>query len=186
MRKNAANPSFARPPLRRADALVLTRAELVTEQEREGLIDELQRIAPGKPVILAAHRPARLRAPDGEALALEDLRGREVDLISAIGNPQAFERTVTALGARVAGHRSFPDHHRYVQEDFAAVDRGGRWLVTTAKDAVKLEELDVPAHVLEIELSIEAGAGVLEALLDALPLGQAPRQRRSLHAGLHG
>jgi len=172
--------------LTRADALVLTRTELVTEREREDLIDELQRIAPGKAVVLAAHRPARLRAPDGAALSLEDLRGREVDLVSAIGNPQAFERTVTALGARVAEHRAFPDHHRYTRTDFTAGERGGRWLVTTAKDAVKLEELDVPAHVLEVQLSIEAGSGVLEALLDALPLGRAPRQRRSLHAGLHG
>ena len=171
--------------LGRADAIVVTRTDHVTEPVREGLIAELQAVAPGRPVILAVHRPVRLVAPDGEGMHPSALSGREVQLVSAVGNPEAFERTVTGLGGRITGHRDFPDHHRYTRADFAE-QRTDRWLVTTAKDAVKLDELGVGAHVLEVELVIEDGAGVLEALLDALPPGRARLERRNLHEGLHG
>jgi len=176
--------------LSRADAIVLTRTDHVTAEARAALIADLQAVAPGKPIALAVHRPSRLVAPDGECLSPGALAGREVELVSAVGNPEAFERTVTGLGARVTGHRSFPDHHRYTRADFPGLDGGGaggdRWRVTTAKDAVKLDELGVRAHVLEVELAIEEGEGVLAALLDALPLGRPQLERRNLHEGLHG
>lgn len=172
--------------LARADAIVLTRADLVDERTREGLSRELYELAPGRPILLAVHRAARLRGPGGESRPPGELAGRPVDLVSAIGNPEAFERTVAGLGARVDTHRSFPDHHDYVEADLRDLGRNGRWVVTTAKDAVKLEPLGAAVRVLEVELELVDGAGVMEALLDALPAGRVLRARASLHEGLHG
>jgi tetraacyldisaccharide-1-P 4'-kinase len=81
-------------------------------------------------------------------------------------------------------HRRFPDHHPYQPGDLDDLGADGRWLVTTAKDATRLE--DVALHVLEVELSVDTGGPVLAALLDALPEGGARNERRTLHEGLHG
>ena len=68
--------------------------------------------------------------------------------------------------------------------------RTGRWLVVSAKDAVKLRPLAFAARavvrVLEVELELLEGAPALAALLDALPVSQAQRERAALHEGLHG
>ena len=105
--------------------------------------------------------------------------------MSAIGNPEAFERTLVALGARVASHRVFPDHHLYSAADLEGLGAADRWLVTTEKDAVKLASLRA-LHVLGTDFELVEGAAVLEALLDALPASDEGRRRRALHEGLHG
>jgi len=175
------------PPsaLARADALVITRADQAAEVALEALRSELVAYAPGRAVLVAAHRAARLRGPDGVPLALDELHGREVELVSALGNPEAFERTVAGLGARVREHRVFPDHHAYGPGDLDGLGAGGRWLVTSEKDAVKLDA-SRRCHVLGAEFELVEGASVLAALLDGLRPGRARRARAALHEGLHG
>jgi tetraacyldisaccharide 4'-kinase len=172
--------------LARAGACVVTRSDQVEPQRLARLEERLRDAAPGVPVVLARHRPTGLVARDGERFPLERLAGRDVELVSGIGNAAAFEATVAALGARVVEHRRFPDHHHYSAADLAGLCRASRVLVTTAKDAVKIEGLVPAAFVLAIEIEIVRGAAVLEALFDALPLSVAARARRHLHEGLHG
>jgi len=179
---------FLREPpeaLARADALVLTRVDQADPAALSGLRSELEGLAPGRAILLAEHRPTRLRAPSGEEHDPAELAGREVDLVSALGNPEAFQRTVEALGARVREHRVFPDHHAYAAGDLDGLGLGGRWLVCSEKDGVKLEELRL-CHVLGAEFRLREGASVLEALLEALPSAHARRTRLSIHEGLHG
>jgi len=171
--------------LARADALIVTRADQVDDGALSALVQELQRLAPGRPICRARHRPVRLRAPDGAALPPAALDGREVDLVSAIGNPEAFEATVRALGARPAEHRRFVDHQAFGAGDLAGLGQRGRWIVTTAKDAARPGSAG-GLHVLEVELSLLEGEPVLDALLSALPAAAARRERRDLHEGLHG
>lgn len=174
--------------LARADALVLTRCDLVSEAELAKLEAELEKDALGVPRLLAEHRPARLvRIGDSNKESLDSLAGAEVELVSAIGNPAAFERSIEALGARVAKHHVQPDHYEWTAKDLAKVT--ARRVITTAKDAVKLEALGSAAadyEVLEIELEITRGDSVLTALLDSLPESRARRERKSIHEGLHG
>jgi tetraacyldisaccharide 4'-kinase len=179
------------PPaaLARADALLITRSDQLATDELEALRAELGALAPGRPILLATHKPARLTGPDGCVLALAELRGRELDLVSALGNPEAFQRTVEGLGARVREHRAFPDHHLYRTADLEGLGTpesgDGRWLVCSEKDAVKLARLR-PCHVLGAELELVEGEAVLAALLDALPVPRARLERQALHEGLHG
>lgn len=182
------------PPaaLARADLIVLTHVEALEAPALAVLQAELEFEAPGKPIVLASHEPVGLRvhdsnlASDGERVieGLAYLRDREIDLVSGIGNPGAFEAMVRALGANVCSHRRFPDHHDYTLADVR--DFGQRPLVTTAKDAVKLAPLGISCVVVDIDLQLGDGAAVLAAQLDALPESKHQRQRRSLHEGLHG
>jgi tetraacyldisaccharide 4'-kinase len=172
--------------LGRASAVILTRCDQCPEERLERLRVRVHELAPGVAQIETRHAPQWLSGAEGERFDLERIRDRDVDLVSAIGNPQAFERSAASVGARVREHRVFPDHHPWCAADLAGLGRDGVPVVTTAKDAVKLESLLPAVWVLEIELEILRGRPVLEAQLESLPRGRAARLRASLHEGLHG
>ena len=170
----------------RAQVIVITRADQVTPDALLKLRQELQRVAPGPAILSACHRAKGLRGPTGELALPSTLRGLDVDLLSALGNPEGFEASVEALGASIHQHRTFPDHHHYVAGDLDGLGSEGRPIVTSAKDAVKLHDFPQAVHVLEIEWNFVEGLAVLEALLDALPPSHSKAQQKALHAGLHG
>lgn len=154
--------------LRRADALLITRSDQVPPEWLVGLERELETAAPGLARIHCVHRPRALFDQQGREISLEVLRGLEVRLSSAIGNPQAFEQTVTGLGARVREHRIFADHHAYTPGEARELSADALPLIVTDKDAVKLVPLGCRCWRLSVELEITRGASVLHALLDTL------------------
>jgi len=185
---------FLREPraaLRRADLIVLTHVEALPADQVERLASTLREHAPGCPLVRARHQPVGLRVHDvnlggvGERLeeGLAYLDGREVALVSGIGNPTAFEETVRGLGARVIRHHVFPDHHAYTRADLEHA--ASHPIVTTAKDAVKLLPLGCPCIVVDVELALD-DATPLAALLDGLPPSPVLTRRAALHEGLHG
>ena len=158
------------PPdsLRRADAIVITRCEAVEARVVEALERELGAIAPGRPIVRARLTAQSWMDERDVSQPLATLAGREVDLVSALGNPAAFEATVRATGVTVRDHRVFLDHHRYSAADLAGIPAAGRVLATSLKDAVKLAPMGVRFQALATATELASGAHVLEALLDAL------------------
>jgi tetraacyldisaccharide 4'-kinase len=64
----------------------------------------------------------------------------------AIGNPQAFVADLRAWGLAIAGHRFFPDHHRFTDEDDEEILReaksaGAAGLICTEKDLYNLHAI---------------------------------------------
>lgn len=177
------------PPraLGRADAVVITRSDQIDPDQLERLRTELASLSDGAPIVTARHAPVGLEGvSDATRWSLEELADRTVDLVSGIGNPAAFERTVESLGADVREHRRFPDHHAYSGADLAGLGKDGVAVVTTAKDAVKLSELLPGALSLEVEFELTAGSAPLVAQLESIPPGPRQRERRAMHEGLHG
>lgn len=110
--------------LARADACILIGAD------RAG-------IARALPADLPLHR-ARLVPAAGGA----DLGGRRLLAFAGIGRPAKFFATLRDLGADPAVAQSFPDHHRFREDELLRLEAlaaglGAR-LVTTDKDAVRL------------------------------------------------
>jgi len=162
------------PPsaLARAHALVLTRSDQVEPRALSELAAQLERWAPGVPIAHARHAPRAWIALDGTRLPLEHLRGRALELVSGIGNPEAFERSVRGLGLEIGAYHRFPDHHDYREQDLRAAFASGRTLACTHKDLVKLRALPRElfagreCYALSIELELVAGAAAIGALLD--------------------
>jgi len=157
------------PPrgIRRADAVVLTRCEETRKTDLEETRSRIARLAPGLPVFLADHVPEGLsRLGSGEELPLAKLSGLKVFLCSGIARPESFAATAKGLGAVPVGERAFPDHHRYGIKDVQLVtqearERGADAVLTTAKDAVKLRDLDGTREylVLAVGLRFRGGEG---------------------------
>ncbi len=160
--------------LRRADAILVTRADQASSEELEAITRRLSRLAPGKPVALATHRPTRLVNSDGASESVEYLRERPVLGFCGIGNPESFRRTLTHLGARLLDFRTFPDHHPYHREDVFSLRETAASLpsdtlfVTTHKDLVKLRVPDLagrPLWALRIEMALQNNQAEIESVL---------------------
>jgi len=76
----------------------------------------------------------------GASLPLDFLHGKKITAFSGIAAPDGFLEMLESLGANISVFRRFPDHHRYTVEDLRSLlEEGPSLLITTAKDAVKLE-----------------------------------------------
>jgi tetraacyldisaccharide 4'-kinase len=166
--------------LRRAGVVVLTRCDQVGPDEKEGLRQHVERIAPGVPVVEARHEPLELVNSDGERATLDMIQGQPVAAFCGIGNPDAFHRTLADLGTSVAAFRSYPDHHAYTRQDVDELHgwtRGldeGAPIVTTQKDLVKLRVPRLggrPLWALRVSLHVENGREEFERRLRAVVAG---------------
>ena len=139
--------------LGRADAIILTRSDLA---ESDGAESRIREAAHGVPVFKAQTRLRRFSGCSGEGVREP---GRSY-VFCAIGNPTAFETQLRNEGLEIAGFRPYRDHHRYTQRDVDVLVQEARSLaadnlVTTAKDAVKLEGLQIPLPCLVAEADVE-------------------------------
>jgi tetraacyldisaccharide 4'-kinase len=144
--------------LRRADALILTRAGGIAIEAVEERREKLAACAGADvPAFASDHVPVRLREmPSGAEIPLEALRGKRVVLLSGIARPESFAETVEGLGAEVVHHVRRRDHHLHTSEELSEieglVDRLDATLVTTEKDDVKLVDCSASRLVLELDL----------------------------------
>ena len=86
----------------------------------------------------------------------EKLRGKRVVAFAGIANNAQFFDSLRAAGADVIATHEFPDHHRYKPQDIPQ----GELLVTTEKDAVKLDRDDIITVRLDFILPDEVFAAI--------------------------
>ena len=141
------------------DLIILTRTD---QYPVRGIIDQLAKLTPGKPVLLARHAPkAIVSLGMGTRHESKYLARRRVLAVSGIARPQALAATLEALGAEVVHTLVFPDHYWYRDKDREYLrQQAEKWkaeIVTTAKDAVRLGwplEWPVPVWILEVQFEI--------------------------------
>ncbi len=136
--------------LRRADAVVVTRADRIAAPTLRGLLGRIEGEArSGTPIATSAHRWERLDRYSlrGDAQGHQPpswLARRRVFVVSGIGNPAAFRAQVEReVGGPIVGERTLADHASYSATLVAglvreAERRGAEAIVTTAKDWVKI------------------------------------------------
>jgi tetraacyldisaccharide 4'-kinase len=156
--------------LDRADTILLTRLEAATEGELRALEE---RLGPER-TFRVSRRVVGWRTLDGA----EAPAPKRAFLVAGIARPERFEADAAASGAEVVDRAFFTDHHRYHArevERLAARARAGgaEALVTTAKDAVRLEgqvsdRPDLPIVVLHIAVSFSDELRFSRKLLEAV------------------
>lgn len=129
--------------IRRADAVVITRANCVDQERVNEILLTVKRLAlPGVLFFTCDIEPEEVIEPGGARhSAKEFLNGRETLLISGIASPDQFEAMVRALGSSPVEHFSYEDHHRFNDEELKSVlDNKSKnsTLLTTEKDFVRM------------------------------------------------
>ncbi len=164
------------PPrnLRRASYILITKCDGSSNAD---LIARIRKYNPVADIVECAHGPVHLEnLYTREREPLSFLEGKWVGAISAIAVPESFERSLTALGAKVEIKRRFSDHHRFHRRDVddfmqRCVERDMEIIVTTEKDAVRFPrptEINVPIYFLRIEVQILSGQESWDAMVDHL------------------
>jgi tetraacyldisaccharide 4'-kinase len=164
------------PPknLRRASYIFLTKCD---GSSNDALIARIRKYNATAEILECTHGPIYLENLfTKERQPLDFLNDKWVAAISAIAVPEAFERSLEKLGARVEVRRHFSDHHRFTRKDVdhfmqRCVERDMDLMVTTEKDAVRFPkptELNVPIYFLRIEVKILKGQEVWDKLIDRL------------------
>jgi tetraacyldisaccharide 4'-kinase len=163
--------------LRRAAMVVLTRCDQVDRPELKHLKEEVDRFAPGIPVGETIHRPAEWINSTHSRASLGDFAGRSAVAFCGIGNPEAFRKTLAGLGIQINAFETFPDHHRYSEQDLRDLEVLARdqptdsLLITTQKDLVKIERSELGGRqlwALRIHLEFLSGQETLDRKLDQL------------------
>lgn len=169
--------------LRRADAIVLSRADLVDAAERQRIRETILQFAPSAIWLEASHQPVRLLSATGREQPFSTLADRPIAAFCGIGNPAGFRHTLDGIGCKLVELREFPDHFAYGRGD---VEKLVHWasdlpieaVACTHKDLVKLgiDQLGIrPLWAIVIGLSFSVGEAELESRLRQL-LETIPRE----------
>ena len=152
--------------LERADIIVITKSGAAMRGRGPGIertIHTLRGYNSKALLFIADHLPAAAADRQGREYPLADLAGASIFGFCGIGSPASFKETLADIGAKLSGFRQFRDHHEYTLADLNAVrddaERlGCRWIVTTEKDIIKINHLDLPANILiiRIDFSIDS------------------------------
>lgn len=166
----------------------LARADLFWVNLPEGgdtaVLESIEReVAEGRPVVGSIREPSSLTKFTTEGgrvpLRLETLQGEKAVLLSGIANPERFRRTAEACGAEVLQHFQCADHHFFSPKEIrdallSVLSHKTHWLVTTEKDATRLDDLfrmgwrppqEITLAVIDIRVRVVRGAEELERRL---------------------
>lgn len=159
--------------LRRAQLLVISRANQVEAAELERIEHALNEWAPHAAVLAATLEPEAVVFPDQRVEETEVLAYHNVLPVCGIGNPATFLACVAQSAGRVCGGLIYRDHQRYQWRHVRRIvglaeRRGADLVVTTRKDWVKLAPLwsqhagAPPLARLEVRLELQDAAGVFD------------------------
>ncbi len=97
------------------------------------------------------------------------LRGRDLHVATAIGDPASFVAQLRGLGTEISAVHRYPDHHAFTIDDatkIATAARGSSGVICTLKDAVKLGALwpreAPPLWYVSQTVVVERGAEALD------------------------
>ena len=111
-----------RTALKRADLVLLTRADQLADEHKKRLLNEIRSAWNGRLPVEVVFRPVGLINTAGETRPIDSIAGT-VAAFCGIGNPEAFRRSLETAGflGRLLGPRAFEDHHHYAPSDLAAL-----------------------------------------------------------------
>jgi tetraacyldisaccharide 4'-kinase len=161
---------------RRADVVVLTRADVLEAKDRQAIRRRIEAYCPDVVWVEASHAPQIYLASTGAQAPIEAYSNQRVAAFCGIGNPAGFRQTLELCGCDVVAFREFPDHHAYGPADIVSL---GEWanelnvsaVLCTCKDLVKIAVPKIGKRALwavSIGMELLSGQEALEERLTPL------------------
>jgi tetraacyldisaccharide 4'-kinase len=168
--------------LKRADAVIITRADQVQKNSLEEIQKTIKAINPSVVIATAIHKPLCIRDSNGRESPPAQLKDKKVFTFCGIGNPDAFSTTVKSIGAVITGSMIFDDHYHYSKSDIDRITANAGasnadLILTTEKDFSKIDtawltETAVQFAYLAVEIELLAGAERITELIDKAIAGK--------------
>ena len=149
--------------LQRADAIVITRANLIKSSDSiQHLIAEIKN-----------YSNASIFVTSNKIIHNSQLAISNCFAFCGLGNPNNFFDQLIQAGFEVQGTKTFSDHYKYTQQDVLEIEQlardcNAKNLLTTAKDGVKLRDLEfsIPLEIVESKLIFEDIDGFKKLILN--------------------
>ncbi|MDR0391251.1 MAG: tetraacyldisaccharide 4'-kinase [Planctomycetaceae bacterium] len=132
--------------LRRADVVLLSRADCISEVERQNIAAKVCEISPNAIYAEVIHSPDKIIYYGGVESAADSICGKNILAFCGIGNPNAFYSTLQKKSDGQIHFVQFPDHYSYTKDDFIRIMQDAISLqvdivICTMKDFVKINQL---------------------------------------------
>jgi tetraacyldisaccharide 4'-kinase len=171
--------------LKRAQAAIITRCDLVSRNNLAELTATISRINPRMIVAQTIHSP--VCATSGKRqIPLEELKNKKIYVFCGIANPEAFLSTVGLAGANITRSKVYDDHHNYTASDVEGIYRdaaqsGAEMILTTEKDYNKIglpgSSPALELAYLAVRLEFVDGADRIRELIERSLAGKIIRKR---------
>jgi len=163
---------FLREPksaVRAADAIVVTRSDMIPKDQLKLLEQKLKHLAPCSSLHHAIHGPSKLSNAAGRSMSIEDVAGRKVLAFCGVANSDPFFKLLENLGCEVLCRHSFDDHVAYTRQMVCSLrqsvsDCGAELAVTTAKDFIKVSGADLGKELWQLEVEMKVTEGRQELI----------------------
>ena len=165
--------------LKRADAVIITRANLCVDISDVKL--QITQYNSGCPIFVTENKvsglinlekfPAQKQSSEEKQKTNDKAQKTKSLAFCALGNPSNFFEQLRQEKFNLIETQIFPDHHFYTRKDIEKINKtarecGAEILLTTAKDAVKLKDLqfEIPCFVVESEMVFKDEKGFRDLL----------------------
>jgi len=145
--------------LKRADIVLLSRADAADDAKRINIRKQVHQIAPDVHWGEISHVPVSLLGESRLAWPVDFLKNCNLLAFCGLGNPFAFRSTLLSCDYRFQELVVYPDHHIYTKKDAEILQKKAeqtqsRALICSLKDYVKIQSdslsFDIPVYALVI------------------------------------
>lgn len=154
--------------LKDADAIIITRADMVTSQKLEKLKLSLsEHFHHNPPMALTSYRPLGVfDVHDKYIFSNHQLKGLKAIGVTAIASPESFYRYLESFGVELTERVSFPDHYFFTPEDvndlLIKASQQSAIIICSEKDMVKIKRVSLDARILFTKVKVEFISGESE------------------------
>jgi tetraacyldisaccharide 4'-kinase len=159
--------------LKDADAIVISRADMVTEEKKRKLIATIsEHIHHSPSMAFTRYRPLGVfDVHDKYIFSVHELKGLRTIAVTAIASPDGFYKYLESFGVEITEKVSFPDHYFFTPEDvnelLVKASQQSAIILCSEKDIVKMKRVSLDGRILYTKVKVEFIGGEKE-LLDAL------------------
>lgn len=156
--------------LKDADAIVISRADLVSEQQ----LSELKELVSGyihhrPPMALTRYEAVGIYdVHDKYIFSMHELNGLKAIAVTAIASPESFYSYLQNFGVEIVEKVSFPDHYFFTPEDvndlLIKASQEAAVILCSEKDMVKMKRVSLDGRILSTKVKVEFMSGEKELL----------------------
>lgn len=154
--------------LKDADAIIISRADMVTAEKLQKLKKKLSHYFHHKPPIALTsyHSVGVFDVHDKYIFSIHDLKGMKAIAVTAIASPDSFFKYLETFGIEISERVSFPDHYFFSPEDvndlLIKASQHSAIIICSEKDMVKMKRVSLDSRILSTKIKVEFISGEQE------------------------
>jgi tetraacyldisaccharide 4'-kinase len=156
--------------LKDADAIIISRADMVTKEKLDKLIATLaEHFHHRPPLALTRYQPLGVfDVHDKYIFSIHELKGLKAIAVTAIASPESFYKYLESFEVEISEKVSFPDHYFFTPEDvnelLIKASQQSAVILCSEKDMVKMKRVSLDGRILFTKVKVEFMSGENELL----------------------